>query len=208
MRALVAAGAFALLLAGSPVAFACEGSVGLLNDTFDALSPIWSATTDISVDDGKLEINTRPDKSEKITADPKFGDIDACADVIVVKASDLAAAYVGIGFWMTDNANLYTFQITLDGYAGVYRLSHDKWDTLIKDKQSSSIVTGIGSVNTIRVVTVGNQATFYINGDKFDTLTGTPPDDGQHVGFVVEGPEKESATFKFDDMNVTYPEGQ
>ncbi len=206
MRGVVGAGVCAVLLAASSAAWACEGSVGLLNDSFDSLSSIWDGTTKMDVADGAMEVTSRPDKSEKIVADPKFNNVDVCADVVLTDSDDLAAAYVGVGFWLEDNKNLYTFQITLDGYAGVYRLKDDKWETLIKDKASSSIINGTDSVNTVRVVTSGNKATFYINGDKFGSLVGSPPDGGSHVGFVVEGPAKKEATFRFNDIDVTYPE--
>ena len=206
MRSVVGAGAFAFLLVVSTAASACEGSVRLLNDSFDGVSPIWDATSKLTEVDGALEITSRPDKSEKIIADPKFNDVDVCADVVLTDSDDLAAAYVGVGFWLENTKNLYTFQITLDGYAGVYRLKDDKWETLIKDKASSSIIDGIDSVNTVRVVTVGNKATFYINGEKFGSVVGSPPEGGSHVGFVVEGPAKKEATFRFNDIDVTYPE--
>ena len=206
MRGLVGVGACAVLLAVSQAASACEGSVGLLRDSFDSMSPLWSATTKLGVEDGSFVLTSRADKSEKVVADARFNDADICADVVLVSSSDLAAAYVGVGFWHEDNKNLYTFQITLDGYAGVYRLKDDKWETLIKDKKSDSIITGVDSVNTVRVVTVGNKATFYINGEKFGSVTGKPPEGGSHIGFVVEGPAKEEATFRFNDIDVSYPE--
>ena len=206
MRALVGAGACALFLAVTQVAFACEGQVTLLRDDFDGVSNIWQHTTDLSVDGGKLVVVSRPGKSEKVWAGPLYGDADICSDVKVTEAPDLAAAYVGLGFWMTDNKNLYTFQITVDGYAGVFRLKDDKWQTLIKDKVSDSISKGLDSNNTLRVLTVGNKATFYINGDEFGSLNGTPPKDGSRVGLVVEGSDKDAATFTFDSIDVTYPE--
>lgn len=207
MRGYIAMGALALAMTASTAVMACEGSIVLLRDSFgDSVSSLWTGTTDIGTTDGALQFTARVDKSEKIIADPLYHDVDVCADMIVVDTPDLAAAYTGIGFWMTDTKNLYTFQLTPDGYAGVYRLKDDSWTTLIKDKPSSSIVTGAGSVNTLRVVTVGDQATFYINGDQFDRLTGEPPADGSHIGFVVEGPSGKEATFRFNDIDATFPE--
>ncbi len=207
MRGLIAIGALALAVTSSQAVLACEGSAVLLRDTFgDHISKMWTATTDIGTFDGALQFEARVNKSEKVIAEPYYFDADICADMIVVDTPDLAAAYVGIGFWMTDTKNLYTFQLTPDGYAGVYKLKDDSWTTVIKDKPSSSIVTGTGSVNTLRVVTVGDKATLYINGDEFDSITGDPPSSGQHVGFVVEGPSGKTATFRFNDIDVTYPE--
>lgn len=207
MRGLVAIGALALAVTSSQAVQACQGNIVLLRDTFgDHVSSMWTATTDVGTFDGALQFDARVDKSEKVIAGPLYYDVDVCADMIVVDTPDLAAAYIGIGFWMTDTRNLYTFQLTPDGYAGVYRLTDDSWTTIIKDKPSASIVTGTGSVNTLRVVTVGDKATLYINGDEFDSITGEVPDGGSHIGFVVEGPSGKVATFRFNDIDATYPE--
>src|SRR5262245_8384903 len=113
MRALLGAGVTAFCLALSGAAWACEGSVVLLRHDFDTTSDLCTHTTDISTDEGKLVLESRPGKSEKMWATSRYDDVDICADVVVSAAPDLAAAYVGLGFWLTDNRNLYTFQITV-----------------------------------------------------------------------------------------------
>jgi hypothetical protein len=206
MRGVVAGGALALVVAVTP-ALACEGNVVLLHGTFgEKVSSIWQSTTDVGTVGGALQFDARVDKAEKLIAGPLYTDVDVCADVIVVDTPDLAAAYAGIGFWMTDTRNLYTFQLTPDGYAGVYRLKDDSWTTVIKDKPSSAIASGTGAVNTLRVVAVGDKADLYINGELFDSIEGEAPSGGSHIGFVVEGPSGKVATFRFNDIDATYPE--
>ena len=62
-------------------------------------------------------------------------------------------------------------------------------------------------MNTLRVVTAGKTATFYINGEQFgEAFTGEPPAAGQIVGFVAQASSQSSATFRFDDANATVPE--
>jgi hypothetical protein len=64
---------------------------------------------------------------------------------------------------------------------------------------------GDGATNELRVTTVGSIATFYINGSKFQTLMGSPPDKGQQVGLMAFSPEAGAARFAFDDFRVTKP---
>lgn len=206
MRFVVGASVTALFLAAAGAAYACEGSVVLLEDHFANQSSIWDSTSPTTLVDGKLELKTKAGKADKIIGSPIYKDVDLCADMAVVAGSNLSTVYVGLGFWMTDYQNLYTFQITPEGFGGVYRLNKDKWETTLEDKASDSIKKGRDAVNTLRVVTDGNNATLYINGDEFAEITGEPPEEGQKVGFVVEASSQSTATFRFDDMNVTVPE--
>ena len=106
-----------------------------------------------------------------------------------------------------DSDNLYTFQVSPAGVAGVYRLKGGEWETVLADKESASIHKGRDAVNTLRVVTVGKQATFYVNGEQFgEPSTGEPPKPGQLIGFVAQASDQSSATVQFDDMSVTAPE--
>jgi hypothetical protein len=206
MRFAVGASVGVFLLAATGAACACEGSVVLLEDHFSTNASIWESSSSTTLADGKLELKTKAGKADKVIGSPLYKDVDLCADMAVVAGSNLSTVYVGLGFWMTDYQNLYTFQITPEGFAGVYRLNKDKWETTLEDKASDSIKKGRDAVNTLRVVTDGNNATLYINGDQFGEITGEPPEEGQHVGFVVEASSQSSSTFQFDDMNVTVPE--
>lgn len=207
MRWAVGASACALLLAASQAAVACEGKVVLLEDHFESLSPLWTSTGQMGVTDGKLELKTKSSKSDKVFASPLYQDVDLCADMALIAGSNLPSIYLGLGFWATDAKNLYTFQISPSGTAGVYRLKDDTWETVVNDADSTAIHKGRDEVNSLRVVTVGKTATFYINGEQFgEPFTGEPPAAGQLVGFVAQASSQSSATFRFDDANATVPE--
>jgi len=201
------AAALGLWLTSTGYAAACEGAKVLFEDNFSGLKSEWGYNKDKpEADGGQLVLTPSAGKYVTFFASPSFQDIDYCATANLAESPNPKGSYAGIAFWIVDFKNLYTFQITLDGYATVYRLKADKWIQLIKDKPAASVKQGTHVANSLRVVTKGNRASFYINGSKFDTITGQAPTGGQHVGFVVEAPEGGPATFRLDDVNVTAPQ--
>ena len=65
---------------------------------------------------------------------------------------------------------------------------------------------GNGVMNEIRVVTIGNTASIYVNGAFYATMKGQPPADGQQIGVRATSPRNERAVWAFDDIKVTVPE--
>jgi hypothetical protein len=207
MRSAVAFSAFALLLAAGRAASACDGgSVVLLADKFDVNSPVWSTTGAVTYANGLIELKTKSGAADKIFANPYYEDIDMCADMSVVAGSNLPSIYVGLAFWAEDKDNLYTFQISPSGVAGVYRLKDGEWSTVVEDVKSAAIHQGRDKSNALRVTTNGKDAVAYVNGEKIADFTGEPPSPGQHVGFVAQASDQSSATFHFDDVDMTAPE--
>ena len=60
----------------------------------------------------------------------------------------------------------------------------------------------MGATNELRIVSKGGSATLYINGTRFDVISGKLPEGGQRVGFTIEAPEKGMATFALDNLKV------
>ncbi len=197
------AAAMASWILSSAMAWACSKFGALFKDDFNKVqASVWTFDQKPSVYNGHLGLRPADAKTNTIYTAETYGDVDICADVRLVYSRDIPASYVGIAFWVKDLANLYTFQITLDGYAGVYRLSNDKWTTIVKDKQTDAVLTKKLSFNEVRVATNGKVATLYVNGQKFGEITGEPPPGPQHVGAMVESPQGAEATYELDDFVV------
>jgi hypothetical protein len=205
MRTATAASVFALVLGAGGAAFACDGDTILLEDHFDTNSPVWSTTGEVNYTDGHIEMKIKPGVADKIFANPLYQDIDMCADMQVSAGSNMSSIYVGLAFWATDKDNLYTFQISPSGNAGVYRLKDGKWTTIVNDVKIDAVKGGRDKVNSLRVTTTGKDAVAYVNDAKVADFTGEPPEAGQHVGFVAQASDQSSATFQFDDVLVTAP---
>ena len=200
--------AIAMLLASLGAARAvCPGPDVLFDDTFDAMQPTWGESTDaIKVEDGQLVIAPRSGTYAWVAnMAALYDDIDACVTVTTVSAAVPDDAVAGLVFWYTDVNNFYALEIAPNGKASVWRRQRGEWLAQVKWQDAEGVNAGDGTSNELRVTTVGNEATFYVNGAKFETLTGSPPDNGQQIGFLAVSPEKAAARFAFDDFRVTKP---
>jgi len=196
------------LLAGVASAKACEGKNVLFEDQFTELAPTWDADpNDAKLDNGKLVVSVKPDWLIAVANTFQvYDDIDFCVDVTPTKdTSDAANSEGGVVFWFLDYSNFYTFEIDGQGEASVWRKQRGKWLKQVPWMKAPGLKSGTDATNTLRVVTVGNQATFYANGQKFQSLKGTPPE-VQQIGILVGSPKKSGAGFSFSNLKVTEPE--
>jgi hypothetical protein len=178
----------------------------LFEDRFDALRTTWGDATDaVKVESGQL-ILAPPSGTAlwRASSASLYDDIDMCVTVTTVRGVDPASAIAGLIFWYSGLNDFYALEIAPNGKASVWRRQRGRW--LIQVRWSDAQVnTGDGTTNELRVTTVGSNATFYLNGTRFGTLTGSPPEKGQQVGLMVTSPEAGTARFAFDDLRVTKP---
>jgi hypothetical protein len=206
MKRLVRAAAVtASIVAGGSAAEACGTGELLFSDTFDTMTKTWGQPDEfMKVEGGQLVINEKDGNFYVATSGPTYRDVDFCATFKPTDSSDPASSYAGVTFWGQDVDHFYTFQMTVDGYATVYQYTGE-WKSIIDDTAVSSIKQGVGAENELRVVTKGDTATLYINGERFNSITGVLPNEGQHLGFTVEAPEKGKVTFAIDNAEVRTP---
>jgi hypothetical protein len=202
----IALGLTLAALSASAAGAVCPGREVLFEDKFDALKTTWSDPTDpVNVQDGHLVLMPRSG-TPNWTANNSglFDDLDMCVTVTTVKGVDPANAYAGLVFWYSGVNDFYALEIAPNGKASVWRRQRGKWLQQVK-WTDAGVNPGDGATNELRVTTVGSIATFYINGSKFQTLMGSPPDKGQQVGLMAFSPEAGAARFAFDDFRVTKP---
>jgi len=185
----------------------CPGLDVLIEDEFDSLRPTWGEAGDrLRAEDGVLLVApaSGTDLWRENTAG-LYDDIDLCVTVTVVRSVDATEAKAGAMFWYQDVNNFYVFQIAPNRMASVWRRQRGKWLEQIGWQRMDAANEGDGGVNELRVTTVGDQATFHINGSEFGTMKGSPPEPGQQIGIFAASPTAGGALFAFDALRVTGP---
>jgi hypothetical protein len=200
--------AMALLLALVGAADAsCPGTAVLFADSFDTLQPTWGeARAGLKIDNGRLLVSPAADQYFWVANSAGlYDDIDMCVVTTTVTGVVPEEAKAGLVFWYVDVNNFYVFEIAPNGKASVWRRQRGKWLSQVNWQDAQGANQGDGGINELRVTTVGSQAVFYVNDNKFKDLTGSAPDSGQEIGLFVVSPQKGAATFAFDDLKVTKP---
>ena len=95
--------------------------------------------------------------------------------------------------------------ITAEGSVGVFRRQRGRSLPQVGWADFAGLKQGNGAVNEVRVVTVGNEATIYLNGQKYRTIKGQPPENGQQIGIRATSTKDERSVFAFDGVKVTEP---
>jgi len=199
----------ALSTAPAGVALACQGSQTLFEDTFETLAPTWGGTDDaFFIEDDRLTI--MPDYDEYYSALSTMGtyaDIDFCTKLSPIKADPEGNSFAGLMFWAIDYDNYYYIVITAEQSIGVFRRQRGRVLPQLRWAKFDALQPGNGAENELRVVTVGNTATIYVNGQRYGAIKGQPPGDGQQIGVRATSPRNDRAVWAFDDVKVTTPDG-
>lgn len=199
----------ALLLAAgiAPAAAVCPGLDVLVQDQFDTLAPTWGqAREGLRIDNGQLVISPPAGTESWVVNNAGFyDDIDMCVTITTVTGVEATEARAGPIFWYQDVNNFYVFEIAPNGNASVWRRQRGRWLAQIEWRDADGANEGDAGVNELRVTTAGTEATFFVNGTEFGTLTGSPPEDGQQIGLFAGSPDGGDAIFSFDGLRVTKP---
>lgn len=197
----IVAGTF-LVFSLSSAAMACEGSNVLFEDDFSTADPSWGAYDGMAIEGGKLTV--KPDVYMGYAIENQssfFTDFDACVD-LVQNNQDPTTGYSGLLFWGVDYDNYYTVDVATNGYVRVSRKQSNRWLTPV----AWALVNGVNegtAVNELRLTVKGNQATIYVNGTKFSTFKGQPPQGGGLIGVYASSPKDSQGTYDFDNFKVT-----
>lgn len=189
-------------------ALACRGSQVLFEDSFETLSPTWGSADDaFFLEDNQLTI--MPGYDEYYSALNTMGtyeDIDLCLNLEAIKADPEGNSFAGLIFWAIDYDNYYYVVVTAEQSIGVFRRQRGRVLPQLRWATFDALKPGNGVVNEIRVVTLGNSATIYVNGQEYGTIKGQPPSDGQQIGVRATSPRNDRAVWGFDDIKITAPE--
>jgi hypothetical protein len=200
----------ALALTVALVLLAVTGSLAakvLFEDQFTSFDPAWGVSGQrIHIDDGKLIINGEPDLAFNYLNQTGVlpNDMEASFTMSFIKAEEPAYGS-GLLFWARDYGAWYGLLINPNGWVAVQRFDGGHFNMPVPWRESDAIAKGEGRVNQVKVATIGNEATVFINGEKVISFTGYPPRDGSLIGFrAASGPDG-SNSVAFSDLRVVQP---
>lgn len=189
-------------------ALACEGREVLFEDGFETLEQTWGVPDDsFFLDSGRLTVMPGYDQYySALNTMGTYEDADICFDVEAIKADPQGNSFAGPIFWGIDYDNYYYIVITAEQSIGVFRRQRGRVLPQLRWTRFEALKPGNGAVNQIRVVTTGNSAAIYVNGQFYAAMKGQPPVDGQQIGLRATSPRNERAVWAFDNVKVTLPE--
>lgn len=207
MKFRTAAVAAAFWLGAGGLAMACQGTTILFQDSFERLQPTWGQESEmLRVVDGQLEVAPAEDSYHWAANSANlYDDIDMCVTMTTIQSGDPVEAKAGLIFWYVDVNNFYVFELAPNGMASVWRRQRGKWLEQVPWREAAGANKGDAAINELRVTTVGDTATFHVNGQEFEELEGTAPENGQQIGLFAASPPTGQARFGFDNLKVTKP---
>jgi 3-keto-disaccharide hydrolase len=179
----------------------------LFEDHFATFDPSWGVESEkIHVDHGKLIINGQTNLTYNYLNQTGVlpNDMDASFTMSFTKAEEPEYGS-GFLFWARDYDAWYSFLINPNGWFAVQRFDAGHYSMPVTWRESDVIAKGEGRVNQVKVVTKGNQATVFVNGEKVISLTGDPPKGGSLIGFRVASGSEGSNSVAFSDLQVVQP---
>lgn len=170
----------------------------LFTDDFSTINPKWSDES-ASVHDNHFILTATPGRTAARFYERKFSDIEARVTLtsIVGNAEGHAA---GMTFWGTPNS-FYMARLHANGKIGVARRTRDTTLSPVEDRPHEAVKKGLGATNELRVVTSGNLATIFVNGQQAFAFKGHPPARESLIGLGAEAGD-ESSIWAFSDLKV------
>src|SRR5262249_60328529 len=109
-------------------------------------------------------------------------------------------------FWAVEDEDYYSFQVSSDGTASVWHRLKGKWIPQVPEQNFGAIRKSVKE-NDLQLEIVGNTATFYVNGQRFRQINGSPPQGGSQIGLIACSPSKSSSAIRFDNFVIWQPGG-
>jgi hypothetical protein len=185
-------------------AFACEGTEIVFEDKFSDDAGGWAINKDVEVKDGSFTFKLPPDAMQSdLNVTYSVNDADICAEGVW---PDDGSSILGAGllFWGEDNKNYLQFGVLNNGKFWIARRIEGKWHTIVENVASSAIKVKPGETNILRVKASGDNATFFINGEKVRDLRGQAPKGGWRFGLSADNFDKDKdARLVFRSVQVT-----
>jgi hypothetical protein len=173
-------------------------------DKFASSDPGWGTLdANWTVTDGKLQVTPLLNSSAVLINRARgFTDAEITADIVMSKGEDLDQLG-GLIFWAKDYNDCYALVVSADGKFALGRKLLGRWINPIAKTGNTSVETGIGRTNKLRVRTEGNLLKASINGVEVATVSGEPPPGTSYIGLYGESAETSQNVWEFANVTVT-----
>jgi hypothetical protein len=177
----------------------------LFADNFASLDPSWSQTSaQVSAGGNRLILRPLAHSAVSFTYDGRlFEDADIRLKISEIAGGNTSAG--GLRFWGADEKNFYAAFLRADGNCWIAQFADGKWHALFPMKQRKSVLQGLGQANELRVVTVADTATIYINDRQITRLEGQKHAEHSRIGLQVESDDMVN-TWTISDFVVRKPQ--
>lgn len=176
----------------------------LLQDDFGTLDPAWGyASDDKDVRDHKLFIRLRPERAHQLLHQARLYD-DADIRLRVAEVAGNEDQPAGIVFWAASHDDCCALLVQANGTLLISRKVKGKWQST-NELDATPLKKGLGQVNELRVVTRGNKATLFANGEEVAVYTGHPPEGGSRIGLHAESGAA-PGEWEFSQLIIRQPE--
>jgi hypothetical protein len=191
--------AMTLTLLGQGAASAAGPQI-LFQDDFATLDPSWGEPDSmVHVERNRLVVSPTEGRARAVI-NQAFAFDDMTAEVTIYNQSpDPTNSNGGLIFWAKDYNDYYVLWISGDGRVGVMRNLNGRWMQPVSVRASELVKRGPGQ-NQLRVVTQGNSATIFINGQQLLSFKAQAPQGSSFVGLFAEAP----GTLEFGGLGISH----
>lgn len=201
MRYLVLITTLLLLSAcASPPTQLAPSSYATTFDSSDQWTQTASRQADIFIQNGQLHILVKQaDVLAWSVAGLMVDDVSIDVDAALIEGPQDNG--FGIIARRIDDENLYSFQISSDGYFLIQKRLKGQWHNLTGDWQSSSAIRTGRQTNHLRVVCRGNLLTFSVNDTQLAQVSDSSLARGD-VGVIAGALTEPGVHIAFDNVRV------
>jgi hypothetical protein len=186
----------------------CSGKT-VFSEDFRQVDASWGVNPEtVTVEDGKVKIKAAADGHQGFSFPGRpFVDADYCVTIQSpnnLKDVNSSQVIAGFTFWERDNSG-YLLLVAPNGAAALLRAvnGHMALPPPARFHLFAAVKKGAGAKNMLRVTTNGNSIITYVNGQKFASIRGEPPEGGGVIGFYAQSEAANRDSWKFLNLRVT-----